>query len=266
MPPGCPTRQRSAARALELIDVDYTLLPVVSGPKEAAHPDAPLLHAHHPTGNFKAKYHLENGDVEKGFAESDVSVEREDRTQFVEHAFIEPEAALAMPEANGRLTVYCGGQIPFGDRQQIAASLNVPEDRIRVINCLIGGGFGGKEDVSVQVHVALAAWLTKRPVKMVLSRAESLRVHPKRHATIIKLKTGARKDGTLVAHTAEIYGDGGAYASLSNHVMLRATTHAAGPNEVPNVRVDTYAMYTTNVPCGAFRGFGVTQSGSRPQL
>ena len=250
-----------AARALELIDVDYTLLPVISGPKEAAQPDAVLLHAHHPTGNFKAKYHLENGDVDKGFAESDVIVEREYRTQFVEHAFIEPEAALAMPEANGRLTVYCGGQIPFGDREQIAASLNVPEERVRVINCLIGGGFGGKEDVSVQVHVALAAWLTKRPVKMVLSRAESLRVHPKRHATIIKLKTGAKKDGTLVAHTAEIYGDGGAYASLSNHVMLRATTHAAGPNEVPNVRVDTYAMYTNNVPCGAFRGFGVTQSG-----
>jgi xanthine dehydrogenase molybdenum-binding subunit len=250
-----------AEQALRLIEVEYEPLPVVTGPKEAAQPDAPSLHAHHPTGNFKAKYHLENGDVEAGFAQADVIVEREYRTQTVEHAFIEPEAALAMPEANGRLTVYCGGQIPFSDREQIAASLNVPEDRVRVVNCLIGGGFGGKEDVSVQIHAALAAWLTKRPVKMVLSRKESLLVHPKRHATIIKLKTGAKRDGTLVAHEAEIYGDGGAYASLSNHVMLRATTHAAGPNEVPNARVDTYAMYTNNVPSGAFRGFGVTQSG-----
>jgi len=250
-----------AAQALALIEVEYELLSVVTGPKEAAQPSAPILHAHHPTGNFKAKYHLEKGNVEAGFAESDIIIEREYRTQTVEHGFIEPEAALAMPEANGRLTVYCGGQIPFGDRAQIAASLDLPEDRIRVVNCLIGGGFGGKEDVSVQIHVALAAWLTKRPVKMVLSRKESLWVHPKRHATIIKMKTGAKKDGTLVAHDVEIYGDGGAYASLSNHVMLRATTHAAGPNEVPNVKVDTYAMYTNNVPSGAFRGFGVTQSG-----
>lgn len=250
-----------AEQALGLIDVDYAPLPVVTGPKEAAQPEAPLLHQHHPTGNFKAKYHLENGDLAQGFAEAEAIVEREYRTQTVEHAFIEPEAALAMPEANGRLTVYCGGQIPFSDREQIAASLNVPEDRVRVINCLIGGGFGGKEDVSVQVHAALAAWITKRPVKMVLSRKESLAVHPKRHATIIKMKTGAKKDGTLVAHEVEIWGDGGAYASLSNHVMLRATTHAAGPYEVPNAKVDTYAMYTNNTPSGAFRGFGVTQSG-----
>lgn len=249
-----------AGNALGLIEVDYEPLPVVAGPKEAARPDAPILHAQHPTGNFKAKYHLENGDVEQGFAESDVVIEREYCTQRVEHAFIEPEAALAMPEANGRLTVYCGGQIPFGDRAQIAATLNVPEDRIRVVNCLIGGGFGGKEDVSVQIHAALAAWITRRPVKMVLSRKESLITHPKRHATIIKMKTGAKKDGTLVAHEVEIWGDGGAYASLSNHVMLRATTHAAGPYEAPHSKVDTYAMYTNNVPCGAFRGFGVTQS------
>jgi xanthine dehydrogenase molybdenum-binding subunit len=249
-----------AEQALKLIEVDYEPLPVVADPKEAARPDAPILHEHHPTGNFKAKYHLENGDVAKGFAEADVIIANEYRTQFVEHGFIEPEAGLAVPEATGRITVYCGGQIPFSDREQIAATLDVPQSQIRVVNCLIGGGFGGKEDVSVQIHVALLAQATRRPVKMVLSRAESLRVHPKRHATIIKMKTGAKKDGTLVAHEAEIYGDGGAYASLSNHVMLRATTHAAGPYEAPNARVDTYAMYTNNVPCGAFRGFGVTQS------
>jgi xanthine dehydrogenase molybdenum-binding subunit len=249
-----------AEAALKLIEVVYEPLPVVTGPKEAAQPEAPILHAHHPTGNFKAVYNLDHGDVEAGFAQSDVILEREYTTQFVEHGFIEPEAGLAVPEATGRITVYCGGQIPFGDREQIAATLNVPESQIRVKNCLIGGGFGGKEDVSVQIHVALAAWATKRPVKMVLSRKESLLVHPKRHATIIKMKTGAKKDGTLLAHEVEIYGDGGAYASLSNHVMLRATTHAAGPHSAPNAKVTTYAMYTNNVPCGAFRGFGVTQS------
>ncbi|MCI0390652.1 MAG: molybdopterin-dependent oxidoreductase [Acidobacteria bacterium] len=255
-----------AAQALKLIEVDYEQLSVVSGPKEAALPNAPLLHEHlaHQTpgehGNCLKHYHLENGDLARGFAEADVIIEREYRTQTVEHAFIEPEAGLAVPDPTGRITVYCGGQIPFGDRSQIAATLKLPEDRIRVINCLIGGAFGGKEDVSVQIHVALAAWATKRPVKMVLSRKESLMVHPKRHATIIKMKTGAKKDGRITAHEAEIWGDGGAYASLSGHVMLRATTHAAGAYEVTNVKVDTYAMYTNNVPSGAFRGFGVTQS------
>lgn len=255
-----------AAEALKLIEVDYEPLPVVTGPKEAALPDAPILHAHAPHhtpgehGNCLKHYHLENGDVTKGFAEADVIIEREYRTQTVEHAFIEPEAGLAAPDPTGRITVYCGGQIPFGDRSQIAATLALPEDRVRVINCLIGGAFGGKEDVSVQIHVALAAMVTKRPVKMVLSRKESLMVHPKRHATIIRMKTGAKRDGTITAHEVEIWGDGGAYASLSSHVMLRATTHAAGAYEVKNVKVDTYAMYTNNAPSGAFRGFGVTQS------
>ena len=249
-----------AAQALELIQVEYEPLPVVIGPKEAARPDAPILHEHHPTGNLLAHFHLAQGDVEAGFAQADMIIEREYSTQTVEHAFIEPEAGLAVPEAHGRITVYCGGQIPFSDRSQIAATLDMPQEKIRVINCLIGGGFGGKEDVSVQIHVALLAWATKRPVKMVLSRKESLWVHPKRHATLIKMKTGAKKDGALVAHAVEIYGDGGAYASLSNHVMLRATTHAAGPYEAPNAEVNTYAMYTNNVPAGAFRGFGVTQS------
>lgn len=247
-----------AEAALKLIEVEYEPLPIVTGPKEAQADDAPDIHEQ---GNELEHYHIEQGDVAAGFAEADVIIEREYRTQTVEHAFIEPEAGLAVPEANGRITVYCGGQIPYSDRAQIAATLAVPDEQIRVKNCLIGGAFGGKEDVSVQIHVALLAQVTQRPVKMVFSRAESLKVHPKRHATIIKLKTGAKKDGTLLAHQADIYGDAGAYASLSGHVMLRATTHAAGPYDVPNVVADTYAMYTNNVPSGAFRGFGVTQSG-----
>ncbi len=255
-----------AEDALKLIEVEYEPLPVVTGPKEAAQPNAPLVHEHSERysprayGNFLAHFNLENGNLEDGFEQADMIVEREYETQTVEHGFIEPEAGLAVPDATGRITVYCGGQIPFNDRAMIAASLNVAEDRIRVVNCLIGGAFGGKEDISVQIHIALLAQRTQRPVKMVFTRKESLLVHPKRHATMIKMKTGAMKDGTLVAHEVEIYGDGGAYASLSNHVMLRCTTHAAGPYEVPNARVNTYAMYTNNVPAGAFRGFGVTQS------
>jgi len=250
--------EQIAEQALKLIEVEYEPLPIVTGPKEAATEDAPKIHAE---GNFLEHYHIERGNIKQGFAQADVIIEREYQTQTVEHAFIEPEAGLAVPSVDGRITVYCGGQIPFSDRTQIAATLNLPESQIRVINCLIGGAFGGKEDVSVQIHTALLAQATQRPVKLVFSRAESLRVHPKRHATIIKLKTGAKRDGTLVAHQAEIYGDGGAYASLSGHVMLRATTHAAGPYDVLHVVADTYAMYTNNVPSGAFRGFGVTQSG-----
>lgn len=246
-----------AAEALDLIEVEYEPLPVVTGPKEAAAEDAPAVHA---AGNLMEHFHIELGDLEAGFAAADVIVEQEYTTQTVEHAFIEPEAGLAMPEADGSLTVYCGGQIPFSDRRQIAASLAIPEEKVRVVNCLIGGAFGGKEDVSVQIHTALLAQATGRPVKMVFSREESLKYHPKRHATIINLKTGVDKEGKLVAHRAEIYGDAGAYASLSGHVMLRATTHSAGPYEVPNMVGDTYAMYTNNVPSGAFRGFGVVQS------
>ncbi|MDM8528294.1 molybdopterin-dependent oxidoreductase [Anaerolineales bacterium HSG24] len=246
-----------AEQAIKLITVEYEPLPIVTGPMEALADDAPQLHD---KGNELAHFHLEQGDLNAGFAEADVIVEQEYRTQTVEHAFIEPEAGLAVPEANGRITVYCGGQIPYNDRAQIAATLNMPESAIRVINCLIGGAFGGKEDVSVQIHAALLAQATKRPVKLVFTRKESLRVHPKRHATIIKLKTGAKKDGQLVAHQALIYGDAGAYESLSDHVMLRATTHASGAYEVLNVQADTHAMYTNNVPSGAFRGFGVTQS------
>jgi xanthine dehydrogenase molybdenum-binding subunit len=255
-----------ADAALKLIDVEYDVLPVVAGPKQAAQADAPLVHEHaekfskEAHGNFLAHFNLESGNLADGFKQADAIVEREYTTQTVEHAFIEPEAALAVPDATGRITVYCGGQIPFNDRACIAASLDVPEEKIRVVNCLIGGAFGGKEDPIIQIHVALLAHKTKRPVKLVFTRKESLMTHPKRHATIIKMKTGAKKDGTLVAHEVEIYGDGGAYASLSNHVMLRSTTHAAGPYEVPNVVVNTYAMYTNNVPSGAFRGFGVTQS------
>ena len=132
--------------------------------------------------------------------------------------------------------------------------------RYGLIATLMGGGFGGKEDIAGQIHVALLAQVTERPVKMLYSRQESLLFHPKRHATVIRIRTGATREGQLTAVEATLYGDGGAYASLSEKVLTRATTHASGPYDVPHVKVDCFAAYTNNAPCGAFRGFGVSQS------
>ncbi len=248
-----------AQRALDLIDVEYEELPVVDNPIDAQKPDAPLVNdiGH---GNLLKHIKVDKGDVEQGLAQADVIVEREYHTPTYEHAFLEPECAIGRMTNDGRIEVYVGSQIPYEDRRQIAASLDVPESQVRVIGTVIGGGFGGKEDIAGQIHVALLSRATGRPVKMLYSRHESLIFHPKRHATIIRIKTGAKRDGTLTAVRAEIFGDSGAYASLGDKVMTRAATHAAGPYAVPNVKIDCYAMYTNNPPSGAFRGFGVTQS------
>ncbi len=246
-----------AEQALELIQVEYEPLPVVTSPQMALAPYAPLVHD---SGNLLKHIQVRKGDAEKGFAEADVIVEREYRTPSLDHVFLEPEAGVATMDEEGRITVYVGSQIPFDDRRQIAASLAIPEEKVRVKATQVGGAFGGKEDISVQIHVALLAQATGRPVKLVFTREESMIVHPKRHATTICLKTGATRDGKLTAVQAEIYGDAGAYASLSEHVMTRTATHAAGPYDVPNVKIDCYAAYTNNVPAGAFRGFGVPQS------
>ena len=252
-----------AADSLKLIEVEYELLPVVADPEYAHKADAPVLHPNHPTGNLLKHIKVRHGDIEQGFAEADVIVEREYRTPTTEHAFLEPECAIGVPNGypgHEKLTVYVGSQIPYQDRDQICLAMNLTEKQVRVIGTLIGGGFGGKEDIAGQIHVAMLATVTRKPVKMLYSRQESLIFHPKRHATIIRIKTGAKQDGKLTAVQAELYGDGGAYASLSDKVMTRATTHATGPYEVPHAKIDCYAMYTNNVPSGAFRGFGVTQS------
>lgn len=246
-----------AQQALDLIDVEYELLPVVTGPIEAAEAGAPRVHE---KGNLLKHIQVTQGDVEAGFAAADVIIERTYHTPTTEHAFLEPECSIARYNEEGRLEVYVGSQIPFEDRRQIAKSLGVEEGQIRVVGTLMGGGFGGKEDIAGQIHAALLTQRTGKPVKLLYTRHESLITHPKRHATVIRIKTGAMRDGTLTAVKAELYGDTGAYASLGDKVMTRATTHAAGPYEVPNVKIDCYAMYTNNPPAGAFRGFGVTQS------
>jgi len=259
-----------AREALALIKVEYEPLPTVASAEQAREPGAAVVHEDWKStaggggSNLLEHIKVRHGDVERGFAEADVIVEREYRTPTYDHMFMEPECSIGVPAGydadHPKLTVYVGSQIPYADRDQIAAAMDLPGEQVRVIGTLIGGGFGGKEDIMGQIHAALLAHATGHPVKILYDRAESLLAHPKRHATVIRIKTGARRDGKLTAVQAELVGDAGAYASLSTKVLKRATTHATGPYDIANARVDCYAMYTNNPPSGAFRGFGVTQS------
>lgn len=246
-----------AKKALTLIDVEYEVLPVVTDPVAAKEPDAPLVHE---GGNLLKHIKVDKGDIEQGFAEADVIMEDVFTTPAYEHAFMEPECSIARITEDERVEIYVGSQIPYADRDQVAAALDISKDKVRVRGPLIGGGFGGKEDIAGQIHAALLARATRKPVKILYDRHESILVHPKRHATQIRVKLGLKKDGTLTAAQTELYGDTGAYASLGTKVMGRATTHSTGPYIVPHVKIDCYAMYTNNPPAGAFRGFGALQA------
>ena len=249
--------QEIAEEAAALIEAEFDLQPVITNPIQARQEGVPQLHE---KGNLLKHIKVRKGDVEQGFAESEVILEHTFHTAITDHAFLEPECSIGVPLPDGRMEIYVGSQIPYQDRAQVARVMGWPEERVRVVGQLMGGGFGGKEDIMGQIHVAMLANVTQRPVKLLFDRHESLLVHPKRHATQIRVKLGAKKDGCLVAMETELYGDTGAYASLGEKVMTRATTHSAGPYDIPNVRADCYAMYTNNPPAGAFRGFGVTQS------
>ena len=249
--------QEIAEQASALIEAEFDLQPVITNPVQARQEGVPQLHE---KGNLLKHIKVRKGDLEQGFADSEVILEQTFHTAITDHAFLEPECSIAVPLADGRMEIYVGSQIPYQDRTQVARVMGWPEERIRVVGQLMGGGFGGKEDVMGQIHVAMLANVTQRPVKLLFDRHESLLVHPKRHATQIRVKLGAKKNGCLVAMETELYGDTGAYASLGEKVMTRATTHSAGPYDIPHVRADCYAMYTNNPPAGAFRGFGVTQS------
>jgi selenium-dependent xanthine dehydrogenase len=250
------TRQ-IATQALDLIEVELEPLPVVSDPVQAHQPGTRSIH---PNGNLLKHIKVRKGDMEAGFQAAEVILEHTFHTPTHEHAFMEPECSIARLTPEGRIEIYVGSQIPYSDREQVARIMKVPQEQVHIIGQLIGGGFGGKEDIAGQVHAAMLASATGRPVKLLFDRHESLLVHPKRHATQIKVKVGAMRDGCLTAVETELYGDTGAYASLGEKVMTRATTHSSGPYEIPNVKADCYAMYTNNPPAGAFRGFGVLQS------
>ena len=245
---------KAAAAAIKL---DYEVLVPLVDPRRALDEDAPKLHA---KGNLLARSVLKRGDPEKAIAEAAHVVRQKFRTPETEHAFMEPESALAIPEADGKLTVYTGTQSIYEDYHGIVGVLGIPEDKVKVISAYVGGGFGGKEDLIVQHHAALLAFNVGAPVKLTLDRQESIRVHPKRHAFEMDFVVAADASGRVTAVKADLLEDTGAYASLGGPVLQRACTHAAGPYKIANVEITGVGVYTNNPPGGAFRGFGVTQS------
>jgi CO/xanthine dehydrogenase Mo-binding subunit len=251
--------EEAAAAAVRLIDITYEDLPVVPDMFEAMADGAPQLHAH-ADHNILVHYRIRHGDMEAGWAQADVIVEGEYHTGHQEHAFLQPEAGLGYLDEAGRVTVLVAGQWVHEDREQIAHALGLPEEQVRVIYPAIGGAFGGREDMSVQIVLALAAMKFQRPVKIIWSREESIIGHHKRHPMTIRTKWGATVDGTLVAAEAEIFADAGAYAYTSTKVLGNAHLMVSGPYTIPNVKTDSYAVYTNNVPSGAFRGFGGPQA------
>jgi len=249
---------RHAAReAAALVEVEYEVLEPVTDPFEALAEGAPKLH---PGGNVLSVSRVRRGDVDAALAASTHVATETFRTQFIEHAFLEPESAFVVPEPDGLLRVYSQGQGVWDDRRQIAGLLGVPEERVRVTQTTTGGAFGAKEDLNVQGHAALLVQRTGRPVRLTLSRKESLRFHAKRHPMWLEYTVGCDADGHLTALRARIVGDTGAYASVGDKVLERAAGHACSAYKIPNVDIEATAVYTNNPPCGAMRGFGVNQS------
>ena len=251
--------EQAAARARDLIRVEYEDLPVITDPRQAMQPDAAQLHPDKPD-NIVAHWRIRKGDVQAAFAGADVIVEGEYTTPMQEHAYLQPEAGLAYMDEEGRVTVQVAGQHAHRDGQQIAHALGLPEEQVRVIYPAIGGAFGGREDMSVQIVLALAAWRLRRPVKIVWSREESIIGHCKRHQYFMRHKWGAKRDGRIIAAQAELIADAGAYCYTSNKVLANANLMAIGVYDIANVQVDSTAVYTNNIPAGAFRGFGAPQA------
>jgi CO/xanthine dehydrogenase Mo-binding subunit len=252
--------EAQADAAMKLIHVEYEDLPVLADPLTALKNDAPVLHPDRGDTNVCVHYKIRKGDVEVAFAKADVIVEEEYHTPVQEHAFLQPEAGLSYVDKDGRITVESGGQWTHADRETIAHALGLPDEMIRIVYPAIGGAFGGREDLSVQVVLALATWKLGRPVKIIWSRRESMIGHGKRHAVTIKAKWGATKDGKIIAAEQELIGDGGAYMYTTNKVLGNAAITSTGPYFIPNVKVDVYGVYTNNVPGAAFRGFGAPQA------
>lgn len=254
---------REAARTVRIEAED---LPAVFDAVEAMSPDAPLLHEEREgeegvTGNAFLHLKVRRGDVERGFADADIVVERTFRTFHQEHAYLEPIGAIAVPEENGAITVYGTMQCPYYVQKAVSVVLGLPLASVRVVQTVTGGGFGGKEDVPSEACAcaALAAWKLRRPVKIVYSREMDFYRSSKRHPMTVAFKLGATRDGTFTAARIRAVADAGAYSTLTPVVVFRATAHATGPYEIPNVRTDVYGVYTNRQTTGAFRGFGQPQ-------
>lgn len=243
--------------ALELIEVEYDEIEAVFTVERALEEDSPKVHG---DTNLYTTKHLEFGNVDEAWEKCDVIVENTYETHILSHMFIEPDAGIAYLDERGIMNVFASTQNAHYDRNEVAAMLGVPANQVRVKQAVTGGGFGGKLDISVQLHCALMAWHTKRPVKMVRSRTESTMVSSKRHPITMWCKTGATKEGKLVAVECVMTSNSGCYASYGPAVIGRAPVHIAGPYEVPNVRCDAKFVYSNSPMCGAFRGFGVPQA------
>ncbi len=247
------TRQIADAAA-ELVAVDYEELPGVFDVTSALAADSPRVHD---VGNTLVTWQIRCGDVAAALAAADVVVEGEYRSQHVEHAYLEPEAGVGWLE-NGVLTLRVSTQV-IEHAAAIARIIGLPQSKVRVIAAYMGGGFGGKEDMTVEPYLALLVWHTRRPVRMIWDRQESLVASTKRHPFLMRYKTGARADGTITAQQVEIIGDAGAYPNLSPRVLFAAAACACGPYRVPNASITSSAVFTNNVPASAFRGFGAMQ-------
>ncbi|NLE76537.1 MAG: xanthine dehydrogenase family protein [Chloroflexi bacterium] len=250
--------EAQAARAARRVGARLEPLPVVSDPEAALRPESPLVHPER-GANLINQIHIERGDLAQGFAQADVVVEEEYHTHCVEHAFLQPEAGLGFIDGEGRVTVICAAQWAHDDVRQIAHALRLPESQVREIVPAVGGAFGGREDISIQLLVALAAFHLRRPVRLVWSREESFHGHGKRHPFIMRHRWAATRAGKLVAAQAEIIADAGAHLSTSLVVLANACSFAVGPYVVPNVRVEGRLAHTHNPPSMAMRGFGAAQ-------
>lgn len=248
-----------AAKAAELVRVEFADLPVVDSPQAAQAPGAPVLHCEKPD-NLLVSYQVKSGDLAAGFAQADLILEESYSMGSQEHAYLQPDAGLAWVDELGRVVVHSAGQWAHDDRRQIAQSLGLPEDCVRILYAHIGGAFGGREDLNLQICLALAAWKVCRPVKAIWSREETTIGHPKRHSMDIRHRWGITSQGKLVAQEIEIVADAGAYASTSSSVLGTTVMLCTGPYIAPNVQVKASALYTNNPISGAFRGFGAPQA------
>jgi aldehyde oxidoreductase len=250
--------RETAREAAKLVDVEYRpLRPLTDAMAAIEDPEDAVWQLE---GNVLSRSAYLRGDVEAALASSAHTVHEVFQTQRVEHAFLEPESTLAVPQEDGALKVFSGGQGAWDDRNQVASVLGIPAERVVVEQVSNGGAFGGKEDMSNQAQTALAAWLLRRPVKCTLSREESFLIHPKRHPIRLEYWAGCDEQGMLTAVKARMVGDSGAYASVGMKVLERAAGHASGPYIVPNIDVESLAVRTNNPVCGAFRGFGANQA------
>ena len=253
---GVVASSEAAARAaVAAIDVEYDVLEPLTDVLQA---EQSPIHVHEKGNLLENCVIRRGGDVDKLLAGSAFTASGTFRTQMIEHAFLETEAAVALPEAGG-VRLYSQGQGVYEDRRQVASLLGLSQEKVRVVQVANGGGFGGKEDITVQGHAALFALLLQKPVQVRLSRPESIRMHPKRHPLVMEYALGCDDKGMLTALRARIIGDTGAYASVGTKVLERAAGHASGAYHVPAADIEAKTLYTNNLPCGAMRGFGVNQ-------